>query len=286
MKFSTWLVLGIAPSIYWVLGSPFLLHRGHSALRMAPLTGGAVAGLCCELTFAIGTRPHTLLIPLLIACAAYAVVYKRKWEWRHLGEVYLLYVVALLPAVISPFPIVGIWNGDWFYLFKAGQTLWEGGRLSFESLQRPPLFGAGAAPLWLFADGLIPYQIFSAVMSAGTLGSCLFAADRFWPTLSRFRLLAPLVCSVFFLHHTAACWAKLAAAGFVLASAVDFSREHSPVTAWSSGVWFALAVAMHQSSLIYLPVLIVIWTAQPDRSFLQALKILRSGCAVQITMST
>jgi hypothetical protein len=241
---------------------------------MALLTGGAVAGLSCELAFAAGVRAEVLLVPILIASVTFMVIRRKKWQWASLGEACLLYAVALVPAVVSPFPVIGLWGGDWLLIFDAGRTLWEGGQLSIASLQRPPLFGAATSPLWLLSDGLIPFQILSAVMSAGTLGACLFAADHFWPRISRPRLLAPLVLSVFFLHNTAACWGKLAAAAFLLAAATDLLGGYPRTRTWWAGVWFALAVATHQSSVIYIPLLVAILVTQRDVTLRSALKVL------------
>ena len=86
-----------------------------------------------------------------------------------LAQSVLLYFVALVPIAISPFPILGNWGGDWLFLFKSGRELVEGVPMTAGTLQRPPLFGAAAVPLWIVADGLVPFQLFAAVMSGGVL---------------------------------------------------------------------------------------------------------------------
>lgn len=253
-------LLLLAPLIYWGLGVPFLLgRRDDSTSSLAPLLGGAVAGLFCELAFATGFSARTTMIAVMTLAAVWLMIFGRERRvWLSLRNTYALYLVALVPALASPFPILGTWDGDWLFLFKAGRTLWESGTLSGESLQRPPLFGAGAGPLWVFADGLASFQIFAAVMSAGALGACLFVADKLAPGISRIRLLAPLVLAPFFLHHTAACWGKLMAAGLLLAAGTELWRATNRSGVWWAGVWFALAVAVHQSSLFYAPLLLAI----------------------------
>src|SRR5262249_40369089 len=155
------------------------------------------------------------------------------WQWTSLTESYLLYGVALVPTVFSPFPVIGLWGVDWLLFCGAGKALWEGGQLTPVLLQRPPLFGVGTAPLWLFlSDTLIPYQIFSASMWAAALAAGLFAMDRFWPDISRRQLLAPLALSVFFLHNTATCWGKLMAAAFLIAAATDLLGEYCSSKTW------------------------------------------------------
>jgi len=195
---------------------------------------------------------------LLSALACLIVWGRNRRTLISLRDAYGFSLIALLPALFSPFPILGTWDGDWFFLYQAGQTVWEGGRLSPESLQRPPLFGAAAAPLWIFAEGLIPFQIFSAVMSAGVLAASFFALHHFVPRTSRLRVIALLVMAPFFLHHTAACWGKLMAAGLLVAAGTELRRSRDSRTLLWSGVWFALAVAAHQSSLLYAPLLIAI----------------------------
>ncbi len=271
----------IAPFLYWALGSLFLLQREDDSLLMAPVLGGAVAGLASELAYAAGWSPQILCTALLIVSlfAFGSYLFNQnfiKQVWKNLLHVYALYLLALVPALASPFPIIGTWDGDWLILYQSGLCLWEGTVMSAESLQRPPLFGGGVSLLWLFMDGLIPFQIFATVMAAGTLGAVWFAMGRLELRVSSWRVLVLLVLTPFFLHNTAACWGKLMAAGLLLASSIELwvGNERSAVW-WSAGL-FALAVAVHQSSIIYLPLVGTIQLASKGWGALSPVRFLAS----------
>lgn len=251
-------LLIIAPAVYWMLGMPFLLRRDDSTLLLAPLLGGAVAGLLGELSLAAGLPAKVVMtIALLTALVCLLFYGRNRRTLISLRDAYGFTLIALLPALFSPFPILGTWDGDWLFLYESGRTVLEGGTFSSESLQRPPLFGAATIPLWLFSEGLVPYQLFATVMSAGALGACLFALHRFAPACpSPARIILFIVIVPFFLHHTAAAWGKLMAAALLITAATELSRPKDSSALWWSGVWFALAVAVHQSSLVYAPVLL------------------------------
>jgi len=272
----TIVVLIIAPLLYWVLGAPFLLRRKDAGLLMAPLLGGAIAGLGAEFAFAVkwSTPITTLSLLAISALLTLFRIYRDKQgrvALANLADLYGFYLLALVPAIISPFPVLGTWDGDWLFLYEAGQSLWKGTELTAESLQRPPLFGAGASLLWIFQEGLTPFQIYAAVMSAGAVGACVFALRMFGCNIALKRLLPLLVLTPFFLHHTAACWGKLMAAGLLVAAGAELASSKSRPAEWWSALWFALAVAVHQSSLLYAPLLFGIWIVTPRQDTFSAL---------------
>jgi hypothetical protein len=272
----TIVLLFIAPLLYWLPGAAFLLGRKDGGLFLAPLLGGAIAGLAAEFAYAVkwSVPATTLSVLAITALLTLARLYREtsaRVALGSLGELYGFYLLALVPALLSPFPIAGTWDGDWLFLYEAGQSLWKGTDLTAESLQRPPLFGGGASFLWLFQGGLIPFQIYAAVMSAGTIGACVFALRRHGCHITLRRLLPLLVLTPFFLHHTAACWGKLMAAGLLVASGAELASNKSRPAEWWSALWFALAVAVHQSSLLYAPLLLGIRLLPPHRNTAPAL---------------
>src|SRR5439155_12381303 len=125
--------------------------------------------------------------------------------------------VALIPATVSPFPVLGVWSADWLYMYDGGQAVWRNTPLTAELLERPPLFGATAIPLWLIRDGLPSFQVACAVAAASLLGAIrhtagLLGGGRAWPGW-----LFLAAGSLFFLHHTATCWGKQLAAALIVA---------------------------------------------------------------------
>jgi hypothetical protein len=132
-----------------------------------------------------------------------------------------------------------------------GQSVLNG-TLEPSMLARPPLFGAAATPLWIVAGGLIPYQIMAAVASASAVTAMLAFMDHFWPKTPRFALL-PFLLSPFFLHHTAAVWAKLLAGGLILSAILEGLRGRR----LASSALFALSVAVHEGSIIWAPCVLV-----------------------------
>ena len=75
---------------------------------------------------------------------------------------------------------------------------------------------------------------------------------RQWGGVSAWVALPAVAGSMFFLHHTAAAWVKpLAAASVVAAVLLGVQARRDGFGWWRSAVAFALAVAEHQSSVLY-----------------------------------
>jgi hypothetical protein len=270
-----YMCLLVAPAIYWTLGLPWLLAGApHRAWRLAPLLGCALAGWIGELSLVLGLPPISTLWTIIAVSGTTLLALILPWR----GEVrqgqrlrllatfregFLLYALALVPTVISPFPVLGEWSGDWWICYQQGQAILTG-NFSAGLLQRPPLFGAAALPLWGFNGGLASFQIMTAVSSAGLLSAVLHAIEYFRGAV-RLLVLAPLFFSAFFLHHTAACWSKPLAAGLLLTALVECWESRvsgRSISWWRGSIWFALAVATHQSSIIYLPLLLLVGAAK------------------------
>jgi hypothetical protein len=273
---SDYICIVIAPALYWVLGLPWLIgFAPQNAWRLAPLLGCALAGWIGEFCLIVKLPPSVAIWGALFAsCLVLAFLRsnangRRHELWPVLFEGLLLYSLALVPAVISPFPVIGDWSGDWLLCYQQGQAIYTGQIFSSQLLERPPLFGAATLPLWTFGAGLAPFQIMSAVASAALLGAVIYAIDYFragnaTKNLGRIIPLAPLLVSPFFLHHTAACWSKPLAGALVLVGLIDCWdawMSGSRSSWWRGSIWFALAVAVHQSSIIYVFFLLAIVTA-------------------------
>jgi hypothetical protein len=163
-----------------------------------------------------------------------------------------IYFVAVLAASLSPFPVLGHWEGDWLLLYEMGQSVIQG-HLAGDMLARPPLFGAAAAPLWIVSHGLIPYQLMAAVASASAATVMFSFIEHFRPRAPRIVLL-PFLLSPFFLHNAAAAWSKPLAAGLIVAAVI----EGLSARRWVSSALFALAVAVHEGSIIWAPSVLLV----------------------------
>lgn len=250
MRATSILLVFLAPLPYWALGLPWVLRGDLRRLPLAPLVGCALAGLYAEFAMILGLPVRVAVGALVLASGALAVASLRRArgalttaivEWTP------LYLFSLLAASVSPFPALGDWSGDWLLLYQMGQSVLNG-TLEPSMLARPPLFGAAATPLWIVAGGLIPYQLMAAVASASAVTAMLAFMVHYWPKTPCFALV-PFLLSPFFLHHTAAVWAKLLAGGLILSAILQGLRARR----FASAALFALSVAVHEGSIIWAP---------------------------------
>ena len=229
------------------------------------LLGGAIAGLTVELA----TITNVSAMPAVIAVFLISVVglftASEPLDWWYNAKINgRYYLVALVPAVFSPFAILGTWDGDWLLLFQGGQAIFAGEPLTGKMLERPPMFGASAAPLWCLQNSLASYQVFCAVMSAGLLVQLHAMTKRYFPNCQPWVVVGLFALSAFFLHHTAACWGKLMAGSFMLAAVESAYREGPQRRYARAAICFAISVAIHQSSILYVPLLAAVyWYGAP-----------------------
>jgi hypothetical protein len=250
MKIEILVLVLLAPLPFWMLGLPWISASDARRFRLVPLVGCALAGCYAELALIAGLPVRVTVGTLTLASFALGLwrVYAFRTQlFRAAIEWLPMYLVAVLAASVSPFPVLGNWNGDWTICYQTGQAV-VGGDLPVAMLGRPPLFGSATAPLWIFSSGLIPYQLMAAVASAAAVTATLSFIEEFWQDAPSYVLL-PLLASPFFLHHTAAAWSKLLAAALVL-SAIQESLRHQRM---ASGALFALAVGVHEGSMIWAP---------------------------------
>jgi hypothetical protein len=247
------LVALVAPLVYFGLGYPVAARLGRP--RLAPVVGLGLAGWACEWTL-IARLPAWL--PVLGLAVGAAVGWWRlgtAGAARTLRECYLVYTWPLAAVLLTPFPCMGVWSTDWVYVYQSGQAVM--GHLSYGGpmLERPPLGGSSVIPLWLMADGLLTFQVWSAVASM----ALVLVAREVYADLGGTRdgvpVWLPLLASCFFLHHTMVGWAKFLAAGLTVGGLLLMHRpDRGGRGGWAAGsALFALAVATHQSAILYAP---------------------------------
>jgi hypothetical protein len=244
-----WLAL-VAPLPYWALGLPWL---DASRMRLTPLLGCALAGLCAEWAMLAGLPVRaTVVLAIVLSCAV--AIYRRRalagataafMEWLP------FYWLAVLAASLSPFPVLGWWSGDWLFMYRMGLAV-DAGDLPRTLLARPPLFGGSTIPLWLLQPGFASYQLMAAMASAAVVTTTLHFMRFLRPSVSLIWLL-PLVISPFFLHHTAAAWSKPLASALVLAAMIEAVQ----LKRLAAAVLFALAVAVHEGFIVWAPCLLL-----------------------------
>jgi hypothetical protein len=246
--------LSVAPLIYFAVGLPW---AGVTRLVWAPLWGAGVLGLGAEFACIFGADVRLVVAILLVLHLLMLghLVSRRRMELaairKNVRDFVGVYALALIPLLAAPFALPGAWGGDWLLALKGGQYILSGENFSPELLARPPLFGASAIPLLLLGSPMIAFQIFCAVGSAGTLQ--VFRAEL--GPKSDPRLLWILAGSIFFLQITANAWAKFLCAGYLLAAwqALDTNQRWR---SWAAGALLGLAVATHQSAILFVPLVL------------------------------
>ncbi len=252
-----------APVFYFAVGLPW---AAATRTVWAPLWGIAVIGLAAEFSAMAGC-PVLPVVGMvaglhLLAAAVLGLLSWGKGIWKiqaTVADFVFAYLLALVPLVAVPFPLPGDWGGDWLVALEAGRHLLSGERFTPELLARPPLFGAAAIPLMAFGPVAASFQVFCAVASAGLLQvfQTALGADR-----SRRWLWIP-AGSIFFLQITANAWSKFLCAAFLLAAWQTLNGEQR----WRhavAGVLLGLALATHQSAVLFVPLLLtrLEWTSR------------------------
>jgi hypothetical protein len=256
-------VLILAPFFYFGVGLPWSMLGKRIA--WAPLWGVAVMGFSAELGCIAGAPvASAILIVALVHIAIGGWLLGRDEENRRLlGEelagFLTMYLMALIPFVAAPFSTPGLWGGDWFVALESATHVWHRIPFTPELLARPPLFGAASIPL-LLAGPLVPaFQIFCAVASACALQ--LFRTGLKQP--ARRGVIWILAASLFFLQVTLNAWPKFLSAAFLFAAWQILEAPSAGRTA-VAGAFLGLAVASHQSAVLFAPLLLVRLLASPQ----------------------
>ena len=259
----------VVPLWFFVIGLPWF--RGETPRRwLGPLLGAFLTGWAGELGLVFGVPSQQVLACLAGGTLAVVIGIVRRGGmpriWPPLRDYALLYI-AVFPAVAwMLFPSMWHWAGDWTGNWRMGEAVAKN-EWSFEFLARAPIHGAAAVPFLGIAGGIVPYQIAAAAIAAAALMPLVYGAGRIGMRLPM-RFFLVLALSPMVLLHTAAMWAKLLAAGCLIASAVEAWRGEG--TPWKPLVWFwwAAGVAAHTSSLIYLPLLAALLWRRGERGTL------------------
>lgn len=249
-------------------------------IAWAPLWGVAVIGFSAELACIAGAPvAATILGVALVHIAIGGWLLGRGSENRRLlgaelAGFWRMYLMALLPFVVAPFSTPGLWGGDWFVALESATHIWHRIPFTPELLARPPLFGAASIPL-LLAGPLVPaFQVFCAVASACALQ--LFRTGLRQP--ARHGLIWILAASLFFLQVTVNAWPKFLSAAFLLAAWQVLAAPSTGRMA-VAGVFFGLAVASHQSAVLFAPLLLVRLFASPQPGGARIWQLMALGMA-------
>ena len=245
----------LAPVIYFFAGLPWAVAVRRMA--WAPLFGAAAFGLTGELAYILGAPVSTAVVVVaLLHFVAGGLILGRTAECAAVLKAEMAgfagsYAIALSPLLAAPFSIPGAWGGDWAVALASGEHILHAARFTSELLARPPLFGAASIPALLLAPPMEGFQVFCAVASA-----CALQVFRSGLKPGANPILVWILAgSVFFLQITANAWPKFLSAAFLLAAwqAAGGTDRRRPGLA---GVLLGLAIATHQSAVLFAPLLL------------------------------
>jgi len=272
--------LALAPLIYFFSGLPWAVITGR--VRWAPLWGVGVCGIVAELAYMAGAPVLPVVVAVAVLNGIAGCVFVLRAEGAaaearsSLAGFVGLYLVALVPLAAAPFSLPGAWSGDWYVALESGLHILQAGRFTSTLLARPPLFGAASVPMLVLGPTMAGFQSFCAVASACALQVFVTGLRR----NAAPRLVWILAGSVFFLQITANAWPKFLCAAFLLAAwqALDGEKALRP---WVGGALFGLALATHQSALLFAPLLLTrCFTAPRTRGIGRALVVFAVSAAV------
>lgn len=257
----------LAPLPYFVVGLAAIVATGTPVRYrwLSPLVGVVICGWAAELSAALGF--HAAAAVFVVWCAGAVAVQLLLPRWRAkarlllapLGVFYLVHLAAVAAVLVCPYPGVVRWTGDYAEYFVMTLGLVQG-QTHPDLVARPPLFTASGAPWFLLGvPTLAKFQLVSAAASAAGIVALLHVGTR-WPACRGMRL-APLLATPFFLLHVVTGWSKLLAVGAVVAALVEASRARRSNSGRDGAVaafLFAAALAVHHSSILFLPLLIAV----------------------------
>lgn len=246
-----------APLLYPLIGYPWARWAGQT--HLAALLGLAICGLTSEFGYIAGLPVSALMAAVFGVHAIWLglAFARRSWRPAEVGmavrDFLPFYLMALVPLLVAPFALPGRWAADWAIALESGHALFLGSpELPGSVLTRPPLFGAATAPLWWLGPVLPAFQGLCAVGAACALQ--VFRAGL--PQGRSLALVWLLAGSVFFLQNTAASWAKLTTAAFLVAAWLTLdtpSVARQVLAACLTG----LAMASHQAAVLFAPLLLL-----------------------------
>jgi hypothetical protein len=254
----------LAPTWYCVIG---LLWSGWTARDksrrwLTPLFGIIASGLAGEIALICGGSYKSALIILWLASVGAAWLRKPELEgFARISATYLwAYSAGIAAIAAAPFPVLGPWSGDWMQNIQLADSV-RIGTYAQNQIGRTPLYGGAGAWLAFVGPRLPAAQCHSAAVAAG-----MVLVLQFWRVAQSRSILTsltllPLVGSCFYLNHVKMMWAKLLSAACVIVSFVELGRICREMPRlrefFLPAFWFAAAVAVHQSAIIFLP--FVLW---------------------------
>jgi hypothetical protein len=227
----------------------------------APLMGSAV--WCLAGTFSIITRtnPWIWCLALLAVAGGAGVFFRRSLSLRtpELRTFYLVYFFTLGVLCVLPFPGMWLMGGDWMQHYGAAAAVWDR-MFGVGQIASCPSFAAGAIVCLPFHPSLAALEIYVAATTAASL-LVLLQGARSPAELARRRWAIGCVClSAFYLVHLQNLWPKWLAAGFFVAAILEALRHRTRgdlASALLAIFWFGISIAVHASSLLLTPFLVV-----------------------------
>ena len=188
--------------------------------------------------------------------------------WRNLIQIQTYYLPIITIVALLPLPGLFGWHGDWT------QTLYHSSLANGEKiipemlLSRPALFGLAATPFHLILGPVSGIQAFSALSSAWLAMSFGILYQRIQSKQLSCLWRCAVVLSAPIILHSFAMWAKPLAAAGVLMMFAELTYSADPAKgrqhiSWAA-IWFAFAVATHESTILYLSLLIPYLLSKPE----------------------
>jgi hypothetical protein len=251
-------VLGPLP--YLLVGCAIMTFcaRNEEDWRLAPLLGCVSVAWITELGLisGIGGRwaaAALVILSLIVGCLRFPCA--QNEIRKSLPLFGLIYSASLFLHLFVPYPAMFLWGGDWYETWRTALAVFEN-QFNAELLARTPLFGAGAVPLLWVSREFAAVQVFSIVVAAASL-TVVLPNSSFRDRKALLLSICLVVITPFVLLHTAANWAKLFAAGCVVVSLRRASHATSLRDFIVPAAWLAMGVAAHQSSILFVPLLLV-----------------------------
>ncbi|HVT28847.1 MAG TPA: hypothetical protein VHE81_12605, partial [Lacipirellulaceae bacterium] len=175
---------------------------------------------------------------------------------RRIGVVYGFGLVVL---TLGAYPGLWLMGGDWWQHLGMARAV-IAGKFGPDDIARSPFFAVGSLPMLEWGGQLAMYQAYNAFAFAAACAPCLdvllrgSAAQR----SARLWILAGVAISPLCTVVMQNLWPKIFAAGLIWLSvyrARAWSQRGHMRDAIASSCWAAVAVLVHESSIIYIPLI-------------------------------
>ena len=225
------------------------------------MIGCVMLSLTGSLVFILSSDFLILIQLALIACGFFCLL--QAFLSRKILEEYknwvLIFSFVFLINLLVPFPGQLIAGGDWYVHLTMSTSLIDGtfGE-GYAQLSRSPFFSWGSLAFIKLLGPLQGFSLYSSVVATSTL-ICLLPSGLNNISASQKKGLCAVVLlilvSPFFITSLQNLWPKLAAAGAIAASA-RLARLKFRFSIPSAFCLLAIAIAYHESSVFYFPLVI------------------------------